>query len=61
MLLNKLFEKFYKKNPRNKAIDVVAGLISAEYSEGYNIEKLAGDFMLYEDKTFIAEVKVRLQ
>lgn len=59
--LNKLFEKFYKKNPRNKAIDVVAGLISAEYSEGYNIEKLAGDFMLYEDKAFIAEVKARLQ
>lgn len=59
--LNKLFEKFYRKNPRSKAIDIVAGLVSAEYSEGYNIEKLTGDFMLYEDKTFIAEVKARLQ
>lgn len=59
--LNKLFEKFYKKNPRKKAIDIVAGLVSAEYSEGYNIEKLAGDFMLYEDKAFISEVKARLQ
>lgn len=58
--LNKLFEKFYKKNPRNKAIDIVAGLVSAEYSEGYNIENLAGDFMLYEDKVFIAQVKARL-
>lgn len=46
--LNKLFEKFYKKNPRKKAIDIVAGLVSSEYSEGYNIEKLAGDFMLYD-------------
>lgn len=58
--LNKLFEKFYKKNPRNKAIDIVAGLVSTEYSEGYNIEKLVGDFMLYEDEGFIGEVKARL-
>lgn len=59
--LNKLFEKFYKKNPRNKAIDIVAGLISAEYLEGDNVEKLTGDFMLDRDKAFIAEVKARLQ
>lgn len=59
--LNKLFEEFYKKDPKNKAIDIVAGLVSAEYSKGYNIEKLVGDFMLYEDKVFISEVKARLQ
>lgn len=59
--LNKFFEKYYKKNPRNKAIDIVSALVSAEYSEGYNIEKLSGDFMLYEDKAFIDEVKARLQ
>ena len=59
--LNKLFEKFYKKNPRNKAADIVAGLVFTEYLEGCNIEKLAGDFMLYEDKDFIFGVKARLQ
>lgn len=59
--LNKLFKEFYKKDPKSKAIDIVAGLVSAEYSEGYDIEKLAGDFMLYEDKAFISEVKARLQ
>ena len=59
--LNKYFEQFYRKNPRNKAIDIVAALVSAEYSEGHNIEKLAGDFMLYQDKTFIEDVRARLQ
>lgn len=59
--LNKLFEKFYKKNPRNKAIDIVTALVSEEYAAGYNIESLARDFMLYEDKAFITEVKARLQ
>ena len=59
--LNKYFEKYYKKNPRSKAIDIVSALVSAEYSEGYNIEKIAGDFMLYEDKAFISDVKARLR
>ena len=44
----------------SRAIDIVAGLVSTEYSEGYNIEKLVGDFMLYEDEGFIGEVKARL-
>lgn len=59
--LNKYFEKYYKKNPRSKAIDIVSALVSAEYSEGYNIENIAGDFMLYEDKAFISDVKARLR
>ena len=59
--LNRLFEKFYKKNPRNKAIDIVAALVSDEYAAGYNIESLAGDFMLYEDRAFVTEVKAKLQ
>jgi hypothetical protein len=59
--LNKHFEKYYKKNPRNKAIEIVSALVSIEFSKGYNIEKMIGDFMLYEDKDFIKDVRAKLQ
>lgn len=59
--LNKLFEEFYRKSPRNKAIEIIAGLVFVEYSHGYDIGKLVEDFMLYEDSAFIEEVKTKLQ
>lgn len=59
--LNKLFEEFYRKSPRNKAIEIIAGLVFVEYSHGYDIGKLVEDFMLYEDSDFIGEVKTKLQ
>lgn len=60
-ILSENLEKYYKKNPRNKAIDIVAALLSKEYIEGYNIDNLIGDFLLVKDKEFINAVKNRIK
>ena len=58
--LIQLLENFYKKEPRNKAIEIVASLVSDEYTAGYSIDKLVSDFMLFEDKAFLTDVKSKL-
>ena len=60
-LLNNYFEQFYKKNPRTKAIEIIAALIFAEYVNGCNIDKLITDFMLYNDNLLVTDVKSKLQ
>lgn len=50
-------ERFYKKKPSTKAAEIVAALVSEEYSQGYDVDSLIKDFMLYEDEKFIRAVK----
>ena len=54
------FEKFYAKNPENKVIEIIAGLISLEYSQKHEIEELIKDFSLSNDLQLGKDVKIYL-
>ena len=54
------FEKFYAKNPENKVIEIIAGLISLEYSQKQEIEELIKDFSLSNDLQLGKDVKIYL-
>lgn len=60
-LKEKLIQFYGKDKLEEKVIDIVAALVSKEYSGGYSIEKLVEDFMLYKDNAFIQAVKEKLQ
>jgi len=47
-----LFERYYNQNPKDKAVELVAGLVSKEYSEGIDINPIANDFLLIEKEDF---------
>lgn len=53
-------EKFYAKSPENKVIEIIAGLISLEYSQKYEIEELIKDFSLSNDLQLGKDVKIYL-
>ena len=59
-LLNE-FENFYNGEPKNKSVEIVAQLISKEYSNNYNIEQLINDFTLKNNNQFIEDVKNYLE
>lgn len=54
------FEKFYTKNPTNKVIETIAGLVSLEYSEEYEISEFVKDFSLSKDLQLSIDVKTYL-
>lgn len=54
------FEKFYAKNPANKVIETIAGLVSLEYSEEYEISEFVKDFSLSKDLQLSIDVKTYL-
>ena len=45
-LLHELFEKYYAKSSDRKAIEIVAGLVSSDYSKGTDVKKIANEFLL---------------
>lgn len=58
--LNKLqieLKKFYNKNSKNKAIEIIAGLVSLEYSKKYDISEFVKDFSLSKDLQLSKDVK----
>lgn len=59
--LRSLLEKFYKKKPETRAVEIVAALVSDEYASGIDITALANDFLLYDDVHFVSLVKVQLR
>lgn len=59
-LLNE-FENFYNGEPRNKSVEIVAQLVSKEYSNNYNIAQLINDFILKNNNKFIEDVKNYLE
>lgn len=58
--IEKIMQKFYKKKPEARVVEIVACLVSAEYAAGYDISNLTNDFLLFEDKSFITNVKSKL-
>jgi hypothetical protein len=58
--IEKIMQKFYKKKPEVRVVEIVACLVSAEYAAGYDISNLTNDFLLFEDKSFITNVKSKL-
>lgn len=59
-LLNE-FENFYNGEPKNKSVEIVAQLVSKEYSNNYNIVQLINDFTLKNNNQFIEDVKNYLE
>ena len=59
-LLNE-FENFYNGEPKNKSVEIVAQLVSKEYSNNYNIAQLINDFTLKNNNQFIEDVKNYLE
>ncbi|WP_288520490.1 DUF87 domain-containing protein [uncultured Brachyspira sp.] len=59
-LLNE-FENFYNGEPKNKSVEIVAQLVSKEYSNNYNITQLINDFTLKNNNQFIEDVKNYLE
>lgn len=59
-LLNE-FEIFYNGEPKNKSVEIVAQLVSKEYSNNYNIAQLINDFILKNNNKFIEDVKNYLE
>lgn len=55
------FEKFYSKKPENKAIEIVAALVSEDYTKDLNIENFVNDFMLSKNNDFCQDVKKYLK
>lgn len=55
------FENFYNGEPKNKSVEIVAQLISKEYSNNYNIAQLINDFTLKNNNQFIEDVKNYLE
>ena len=55
------FEKFYTKNPTNKVIETIAGLVSLEYSAEYEISEFVRDFSLLKDLQLSIDVKAYLE
>lgn len=47
-----LFEKYYAKTGNNKAIEVVAGLVSSYYAKGADVKVLAQEFLLGKNDDF---------
>ena len=50
------FEKFYRKKPSKKAVEVVAGLYVGEFANMINITNAINDFCLVKNNTFANEV-----
>lgn len=59
-LLNE-FENFYNGEAKNKSVEIVAQLVSKEYSNNYNIAQLINDFTLKNNNQFIEDVKNYLE
>ena len=59
-LLNE-FENFYNRETENKSVEIVAQLVSKEYSNNYNIAQLINDFTLKNNNQFIEDVKNYLE
>lgn len=59
--INKLLKAFYKKDPREKVVEIVAGLSSAEFLVGLNIFKFVRDFSIDDNSDFADEVKLYLE
>ena len=59
--LNKEFVSFYNREPKNKSVEIVAQLVSKEYSNNYNITQLINDFTLKNNNQFIEDVKTELK
>ena len=55
------FGSFYNREPKNKSLEIVAGLVSKEYSNNYNITQLINDFTLKNNNQFIEDVKNELK
>jgi len=51
-LLPKMFEKYYAKSSDRKAIDIVAGLVSSDYSKGNDVKQIAKEFLLNKRDDF---------
>lgn len=50
--LKELLKKYYQIEPENKAIEIVACLLSFEFSKGKDIKGMANKFLLIEKKDF---------
>lgn len=59
--LNEEFKSFYGREPKNKIVEIVAGLVSKEYSNDYNITQLINDFTLKNNNQFVEDVKNDLE
>lgn len=51
-LLPKMFEKYYAKSSDRKAIEIVAGLVSSDYSKGNDVKQIAKEFLLNKRDDF---------
>lgn len=58
--INEELKNFYRKEPKSKTIDIVAGLVSKEFADGKDISNLVNDFVLSDDKDFVEAVKAKL-
>ncbi len=59
--LNEELKSFYRKEPKNKSVEIVAGLVSKGYSNNYNITQLIKDFTLKNNNQFVEDVKNYLE
>ena len=61
--LNKELDEdfYYHGNSKNKSVEIVAQLVSKEYSNNYNIAQLINDFTLKNNNQFIEDVKNYLE
>lgn len=55
------FKSFYCEEPKKKSVEIVAGLVSKEYSNNYNITQLINDFTLKNNNKFVEDVKNYLE
>lgn len=59
--IRKSMETFYKKNPKEKAVEIVAGLSAVEFLAGLNILNFTMDFSIDDNSDFANEVKLYLE
>lgn len=59
--LSKMFEKYYAKSSDRKAVELVAGLVSSDYTKGSDVKLIAKDFLLSKREDFSDAVYKYLQ
>lgn len=59
--INKSLKVFYKKEPREKAVEIVAGLSSVEFLAEFDIFNFVKDFSIDDNSDFANEVKLYLE
>ena len=60
-LLHEEMEKFYRKKPEKRAVEIVSALVSREYAAGYEIDNMINELLITDSPEFCHSVENYLE